>query len=85
MSDEDREKMQKQMAEMKKQLAKVPPQQRAMVEQMMKSRMPQLEAMTGMNSEPVETIVTEVRVNQGPPPELVEQAKALAKSAQTSG
>lgn len=74
------EEMQKQMAEMQEQLAKMPPQQRAVAEQMMKSRMPQMQAMLGASSEPTETVVKEVTVNQGPPDELVEQAKAMTKA-----
>lgn len=76
-----REEMQKHMKEMQEKLASMSPQQRAMVEKMMKSRMPQLQAMTGASEKPVETVVEEVRVNQGPPPELVQQAKQMAKVA----
>lgn len=74
------EEMQKQMAEMKKQLAQMPPQQRAVAEQMLKSRMPQMQAMLGASSEPIETVVQQVEVNQGPPDELLAQAKAMMKS-----
>lgn len=83
--EDKREQMQKKMEEMQKQLASMPPQQRAMAEKMMKSRMPQLQAMSGMSGEPVKTVVTEVRVNQGPPPELVEQAREMAKSVKATG
>ncbi len=74
------EEMKKQMAQMKQQLAQMPPQQRAMAEQMMKSRMPQMEAMLGGSSEPIETVVEKVTVNQGPPDELLSQAKAMMKA-----
>lgn len=83
MSDKDRAEMQKKMAEAQKQIAKLPPQQRAMVEQMMKTQMPQLEAMTG--GKPVETVVTDVKVNQGPPDELVQQAKTMIKMTKGGG
>lgn len=82
VSDEDREKMQeaaeemeKKMAEMEKQLAELPPEQRAMVEKMMKEQMPQmqrqLEALAAEGPMEIETRVLEVRVNEGPPAELL--------------
>jgi hypothetical protein len=79
VSDKDRKKMQKSLAQMQKSLAKMPADRRAMVEPMIKSQMARLQAMMG--DESVETVVTEVQVNQGPPAEMVEQAKALAKPA----
>jgi hypothetical protein len=60
---------QKQIAEMKKQLASMPEAQRAMMEKMMKGKLDQLEKMTsaGGDTVTVETVVKEVRVNAGPP------------------
>ena len=55
-------------AEMKKQLAELPPEQRQAMEQMMKGQLGQLERMMGEDgSMTFESTVREVKVNAGPP------------------
>ena len=59
--------MRAQYEEMKQQLADLPESQRAMAERMMKGQMEQIEKMMAGGAMTVETIVSDVRVNQGPP------------------
>jgi hypothetical protein len=76
MSAEDRaqmEEVRQQMAEMEKRLAEMPAAQRRMVEQQLE----QMGGMAGLQKQMdamadgrIETVVTEIRVNQGPPEEL---------------
>ncbi|MDX1622885.1 MAG: hypothetical protein R3199_02775 [Gemmatimonadota bacterium] len=70
--EEERQEMKEQLKEMEEQLAELPPEQRAMAEQMMKSQMPQLKAMLDEESQGIVIVVKEVRVNEGPPQELLE-------------
>lgn len=76
------EEARRQMAEMEKQLAQLPPEQRQMIEQQME-RMGGMPGMQQMESQMdalaagrMETVVQEVRVNQGPPEELTGPAGA---------
>lgn len=57
----------KQYEQMKKQLADMPESQRAMVEQMMKGRMEQMEQMMSGGPMTIDVLVKELRVNRGPP------------------
>lgn len=66
MSAEDREQLRRAREEMERQLEGLSGQQRAMVEKMMKERMPNLEAMAG-GTMAMTMEVREIRVNQGPP------------------
>jgi hypothetical protein len=59
--------MRQQYEEMKKQLAEMPESQRAMAEQMMKGQLEQIENMMQGDAMRVEMLVTDVRVNTGPP------------------
>jgi len=58
-----------QFERMQRELEEMPPEQRMMIEVMMADQMRQFEAMMSDDSAPmvVEVLVTEVRVNQGPP------------------
>lgn len=89
MSDEEAaelsaqmEEARRQMAEMEKQLAQLPPEQRQMIKQQMERMggmpgMQQMEArMDALAAGRMETVVREVRVNQGPPEELTAPAGA---------
>jgi hypothetical protein len=73
---EQMEQARRQMAEMKEQLAQLPPEQRQMIEQQMERMggmpgMQQMEArMDALAAGRMETVVQEVRVNEGPPEEL---------------
>lgn len=77
LSSDKQDEMRKGMAEMQKQLDAMPPEQRAMAERMLRSRMPEMQAMLGRSGEPMETVVKDVEVNQGPPEELVAEAQAM--------
>ncbi len=60
--------MQQQIADTRKKIAQMPPAQRAVAEQMMKTRMAQLQQMaSGDDTTGSDIVVTEVRVNAGPP------------------
>jgi len=76
-SESDRSELQEKMATGMKQLDKLPEQYRAQVKQMMGSRMAQLEAMMGPGPMEFDSNLIEARVNEGAPPELVEQATVL--------
>lgn len=66
MSAEDREELRRAHEQMERQLEGMSEQQRAMVEKMMKDRMPDLEALAGGTME-MTMEVRELRVNEGPP------------------
>lgn len=76
-SDSDRNELREKIATGMRQLDKLPEQQRAMVQQMMGSRVAQLEAMMGPGPMEFDATLIEARVNAGPPAELVEQAKTM--------
>jgi hypothetical protein len=76
-SDSERNELREKIATGMRQLDKLPEQHRAMVEQMMRPRMAQLEAMMGPGLMEFDTTLVEARVNAGPPAELVEQAKTM--------
>ncbi len=59
--------MRKQYEEMRRELAELPESQRAMAEQMMKGQLEQIEKMMQGDAMQVEMLVTDVRVNAGPP------------------
>jgi hypothetical protein len=60
--------MQAKIAEMQKRIAEMPEAQRAVAEQMLKTRMAQLQQMaSGDDTTSSDIVVTEVRVNAGPP------------------
>lgn len=59
--------MRAQYEEMQKQLADLPESQRAMAERMMKGQMEQIEKMMAGGAMTIEAVVSEVRVNRGPP------------------
>ncbi len=59
--------MRKALAQMKEELAKMPADQREMVEQMMKKRMPQLEEMSEGGKMTIKVSVKEIRVNEPAP------------------
>lgn len=82
---EEREEMRRQMEQMERELEKLPPEQRAMVERMMRAQMPQLEAMLSEEGPAIETVVREVRVDQGPPEELLREARQMAESIPRPG
>lgn len=83
-SDSEYEQLQQKISEASKQYEQLPPQMRAMAEQMMQGQMAQLESVSGSGSMQVEALLVEARVNAGPPPELVEQLKnTFARSGQS--
>jgi hypothetical protein len=70
LSDKDRKEMEKAKAEFEKakaQLESMPPQQREMVEKMMKGQMAKFEAMTSGDAVESSTDVVSLAVNEGPP------------------
>ena len=70
MSDKDRKEMEKAKVEFEKakvELQKMPPQQKAMVEKMLKGQMEKFEAMTSGDAVTSTTDVVSIAVNEGPP------------------
>ncbi|MDZ7842864.1 MAG: hypothetical protein U5R46_18900 [Gammaproteobacteria bacterium] len=77
LSDSERSELREKIATGMRQLDKLPEQHRAMVQQMMGSRMAQLEAMMGPGPMEFNATLIEARVNAGPPAELAEQARTM--------
>ena len=79
LSGSQRNELRDKIATGMKELQQLPDQYRAMAEQMIGSRMSQLEAMMGPGPMKFDSTLIEVRVNEGPPGELVEQVQTLFK------
>lgn len=80
MSAEEREQLRRAREEMERQLEGMSDQQRAMVEKMMKDRMPDLDAMAGGTMK-MSMEVRELRVNEGPPEGMRAAADRRAEMA----
>jgi hypothetical protein len=85
LSGSQRNELRDKIATGMQQLQKLPEQYRDMAEQMIGSRVSQLEAMMGPGPMEFDSTLIEVRVNEGPPPELAEQAKTFFEKPRATG
>jgi len=75
VSGAEQQQLQQKLAMARRQLERIPPERRAMVEQMMNLQLGQLNAMMGPGPMEYETRLVAARVNEGPPAELVKQVE----------
>jgi roadblock/LC7 domain-containing protein len=67
-SDEQAAEAREQLAELDRQMAEMPASQREMMEKMMGTRLEQLRNMVQSGNFEIELVVTDLKVNTGPPP-----------------
>ncbi len=67
VSEEDRAEARRQLEQLKQQMEEMPSEQRAMMERMMGGQIDNLEQMLAGEGFEMELVVTDLRVNQGPP------------------
>jgi hypothetical protein len=77
LTSEQQAQLSEAQKQLQEQLENMPEAQRAMVEKMMKDRMPDMEAMAGSGAMTFTMDVKEVRVNEGAPEAMAGQARAL--------